>query len=64
MPLPALPQKMGSLLSEKSIEQTAESAKTIKKRTTPAKNKIAKVESVTIETHPKLGLNILATKAY
>ena len=61
MPLPALPQKMGSLLSEKSIEQTAESAKTIKKRTTPAKNKIAKVESVTIETQPKLSEDSVST---
>ncbi len=53
MPLPALPQKMGSLLSEKSIEQTTESAQTTKKRVTPTKSKRSKTDSVTVDAQPQ-----------
>ena len=58
MPLPALPQKMGSLLSEKSIEKTVESSK---KRTVSTKNKKSKAETVAVEVQPELTQESLST---
>lgn len=53
MPLPALPQKMGSLLSEQSIAKTTESAKENKQKSTPVKKKKTEIKPVEADTQPK-----------
>ena len=53
MPLPALPQKMGSLLSEQSIAKTTESAKENKQKSTPLKKKKTEIKAVEADTQPK-----------